>query len=157
MGDHFATVYEATAHRITGPVSNTALDLVGIGPGYPDSGYRSRRRGVEWSGGGAGGYRAGDRRRARHGPAACGTAPSLPSMRGSADGRRGSHRFGRKLRCCIFDLWRNAVFRLAPRSAGAGPRHLRVRFLAPVALPGRLRGRARLISRLNRFARLLCR
>ena len=32
-GDHFATVYEATAHRITGPVSNTALDLVGIGPG----------------------------------------------------------------------------------------------------------------------------
>ena len=33
MGDHFATVYEATAHRITGPVSNTALDLVGIGPG----------------------------------------------------------------------------------------------------------------------------
>ena len=33
MGDHFAAVYEATAHRITGPVSNTALDLVGVGPG----------------------------------------------------------------------------------------------------------------------------
>jgi SAM-dependent methyltransferase len=33
MGDHFAAVYEATAHRITGPVSNTALSLVGVGPG----------------------------------------------------------------------------------------------------------------------------
>ena len=33
MGDDFAAVYEATAHRITGPVSNTALDLVGVGPG----------------------------------------------------------------------------------------------------------------------------
>jgi SAM-dependent methyltransferase len=33
MGDHFAAVYEATAHRTTGPVSNTALDLVGVGPG----------------------------------------------------------------------------------------------------------------------------
>ena len=29
MGDDFAAVYEATAHRITGPVSNTALDIVG--------------------------------------------------------------------------------------------------------------------------------
>jgi NAD(P)-dependent dehydrogenase (short-subunit alcohol dehydrogenase family) len=29
MGDDFAAVYEATAHRITGPVSNIALDLVG--------------------------------------------------------------------------------------------------------------------------------
>ena len=33
MGDDFAAVYEATAHRITGPVSNTALDIVGVGPG----------------------------------------------------------------------------------------------------------------------------
>jgi SAM-dependent methyltransferase len=33
MGDDFAAVYEATAHRITGPVSNTSLDLVGVGPG----------------------------------------------------------------------------------------------------------------------------
>ena len=33
MGDDFAAVYEATAHRITGPVSNTALDLAGVGPG----------------------------------------------------------------------------------------------------------------------------
>ena len=33
MGDDFAAVYEATAHRITGPVSSTALDLVGVGPG----------------------------------------------------------------------------------------------------------------------------
>ena len=33
MGDDFSAVYEATAHRITGPVSNTALDLVGAGPG----------------------------------------------------------------------------------------------------------------------------
>ena len=33
MGDDFAAVYEATAHRITGPVSNIALDLVGVGPG----------------------------------------------------------------------------------------------------------------------------
>jgi ubiquinone/menaquinone biosynthesis C-methylase UbiE len=33
MGDDFAAVYEATAHRTTGPVSNTALDLVGVGPG----------------------------------------------------------------------------------------------------------------------------
>jgi hypothetical protein len=33
LGDDFAAVYEATAHRITGPVSNTALDLVGVGPG----------------------------------------------------------------------------------------------------------------------------
>ena len=33
MGDHFAAVYEATAHRTTGPVSNTALVLVGVGPG----------------------------------------------------------------------------------------------------------------------------
>jgi ubiquinone/menaquinone biosynthesis C-methylase UbiE len=32
MGDDFAAVYEATAHRITGPVSNTALDIVGVGP-----------------------------------------------------------------------------------------------------------------------------
>jgi ubiquinone/menaquinone biosynthesis C-methylase UbiE len=33
MGDDFAAVYEATAHRITGPVSNTALDIVGVGAG----------------------------------------------------------------------------------------------------------------------------
>ena len=33
MGDDFAAVYEATAHQITGPVSNTALDIVGVGPG----------------------------------------------------------------------------------------------------------------------------
>jgi hypothetical protein len=33
MGGDFAAVYEATAHRITGPVSNTALDIVGVGPG----------------------------------------------------------------------------------------------------------------------------
>jgi hypothetical protein len=33
MGDDFAAVYEATARRITGPVSNTALDIVGVGPG----------------------------------------------------------------------------------------------------------------------------
>lgn len=33
MGDVFAAVYEATAHRITGPVSNTALDILGVGPG----------------------------------------------------------------------------------------------------------------------------
>jgi SAM-dependent methyltransferase len=33
VGDDFAAVSVATAHRITGPVSNTALDLVGIGPG----------------------------------------------------------------------------------------------------------------------------
>ena len=33
MGDDFAAVYEVTAHRITGPVSNTALDLVGVRPG----------------------------------------------------------------------------------------------------------------------------
>ena len=33
ISDHFAAVYEATAHRITGLVSNTALDLVGVGPG----------------------------------------------------------------------------------------------------------------------------
>jgi uncharacterized membrane protein len=33
MGDDFAAVYEATAHRITGPVSNIALDIVGVGPG----------------------------------------------------------------------------------------------------------------------------
>ena len=32
MGDDFAAVYEANAHRITGPVSNTALDIVGVGP-----------------------------------------------------------------------------------------------------------------------------
>ena len=31
-GDDFAAVYEATAHRIAGPVSNIALDLVGVGP-----------------------------------------------------------------------------------------------------------------------------
>jgi ubiquinone/menaquinone biosynthesis C-methylase UbiE len=33
MGDDFAAVYEATAHRITGAVSNAALDIVGVGPG----------------------------------------------------------------------------------------------------------------------------
>jgi SAM-dependent methyltransferase len=33
MGDDFAAVYEATAHRITGPVSNTALDIVSVVPG----------------------------------------------------------------------------------------------------------------------------
>ena len=33
MSGHFGAVYEATAHQITGPVSNTALDLVGVGPG----------------------------------------------------------------------------------------------------------------------------
>src|SRR6516165_7182483 len=32
MGDDFAAVYEANAHRITGPVSNTALDIVDVGP-----------------------------------------------------------------------------------------------------------------------------
>ena len=30
MGDDFAAVYEATAHPITGPVSNTALDIAGV-------------------------------------------------------------------------------------------------------------------------------
>jgi len=33
MTDGFAAAYEATAHRITGPVSIAALDLVGIAPG----------------------------------------------------------------------------------------------------------------------------
>jgi ubiquinone/menaquinone biosynthesis C-methylase UbiE len=33
MGDDFAAVYEAAAHRITGPVSNIALDIMGVGPG----------------------------------------------------------------------------------------------------------------------------
>lgn len=33
MGDDFAAVYEAAAHRITGPISSTALDLVGVDPG----------------------------------------------------------------------------------------------------------------------------
>jgi tRNA/tmRNA/rRNA uracil-C5-methylase (TrmA/RlmC/RlmD family) len=32
MGDDFTADCEATAHRITGPVSHTALDLVGVGP-----------------------------------------------------------------------------------------------------------------------------
>ena len=32
MGGDFAAVYEVTAHRITGPVSSTALDIVGVGP-----------------------------------------------------------------------------------------------------------------------------
>ena len=33
MGNDFAAVYEATAQRITRPVSNIALDLAGVGPG----------------------------------------------------------------------------------------------------------------------------
>ena len=33
MNNEFAAVYEATAHGITGPVSNTALDIAGVGAG----------------------------------------------------------------------------------------------------------------------------
>jgi hypothetical protein len=36
MSDDFAAVYEASAHRITGPVSNTALDIFGVGPDTPN-------------------------------------------------------------------------------------------------------------------------
>jgi ubiquinone/menaquinone biosynthesis C-methylase UbiE len=33
MGDEFAAAYEATAHRITGPISEAALDLLDVGVG----------------------------------------------------------------------------------------------------------------------------
>jgi hypothetical protein len=90
-------------------------------PVRPDSGHRRRRRGAERSGR-ARGCGAGDRHRARHGPAARGTAPSLPSLRGSGDGRRGSRRSGRELRCRIsifgvmlFSDWRRGLREQARR------------------------------------------
>jgi hypothetical protein len=52
MGDDFAAVYEATAQ----PDHRTRFEHCsgprGRRPGYPGSGYRSRRRGAERSGGG---------------------------------------------------------------------------------------------------------
>jgi hypothetical protein len=119
MGDDFVSVYEATAHRITGPVSNIALDLVGVGPGTrildiaagagalsgpaTERGATVLRQTLRpvWSGG------------SRNG-----SVHSIDA--GSGNGRTGSHCSGRKFRCCILDLWRDAVFRLAPRSARTG-------------------------------------
>jgi len=122
MGDHFAAVYEATAHRTTGPVSNTALVLVGVGPG-------TRILDIAAGAGALSGPAA------ERGPTvlAIDIAPGMvrrlaerlrPFRRCEARQMNGEALTvsGRKLRCCIFDLWRNAVFRLAPRSAGAGPR-----------------------------------
>ena len=44
MGDDFAAVYEATARRITGPVSKTVLDIVGVGRALRMSDHGTARR-----------------------------------------------------------------------------------------------------------------
>jgi ubiquinone/menaquinone biosynthesis C-methylase UbiE len=122
MGDDFAAVYEATAHRITGPVSNTALDIVGVGPG-------TRIVDIAAGAGALSGPAA------ERGAAVLATDIAPGMVRRLAERLRPFHRCearemdGEALAVpdasfdAVFSIfWRDAVCRLAPRSAGAGPR-----------------------------------